>query len=159
MTMDSAGQRFVLSAPLVLDIEAFSGRELLKVKDGYFIEVRFAGTPDYNSRFYAWDAKQRKWRNYYDYDYNFSDENKAAIDFYQFYSGRKTATVQTTVNRVGLSERINTQGYNYLLNPDESKQALAKFSEFYVARMGDKAQNDQQFVLRRGRSVVGVRKF
>jgi hypothetical protein len=63
------------------------------------------------------------------------------------------------VNRVGLSERINTQGYNYLLNPDESKQALAKFSEFYVARMGDKAQNDQQFVLRRGRSVVGVRKF
>ena len=159
LTMDSAGQRFVLSAPLVLDIEAFSGRELLKVKDGYFIEVRFAGTPDYNSRFYAWDAKQRKWRNYYDYDYDFSDENKAAIDFYQFYSGRKTATVQTTVNRVGLSERINTQGYNYLLNPDESKQALAKFSEFYVARMGDKAQNDQQFVLRRGRSVVGVRKF
>jgi hypothetical protein len=36
---------------------------------------------------------------------------------------------------------------------------LAKFSEFYVARVGDKAQNEQQFVLRRGRSTVGVRKF
>lgn len=159
LTLDSVGQRFVLSASLVLDIEAFSGREMLKVKEGYFIEVRFAGAPDYNAHFYAWDAKQRKWRNFYDYDYNFPDENKAAIDFYQFYSGRKTATVHTTVNRVGLSERINTQGYNYLLNPDEGKQALAKFSEFYVARMGDKSQNEQQFLLRRGRSIVGVRKY
>ena len=159
LTLDSAGRSYVLSAPLVLDIEAFSGREVLQVKDGYFIEVRFAGAPNFNARFYAWDAKQRKWRNFYDYDYNFPDENKAAIDFYQFYSGRKTAVIQTSVNRVGLSERINTQGYNYLLNPDESKQAIAKFSEFYVARVGDKAQNEQQFVLRRGRGVVGVRKF
>lgn len=159
LTLDSSGKSFVLSAPLVLDIEAFSGREVLKVKDGYFIEVRFAGSPDYNARFYAWDSQKKKWRNFYDYDYDFPDENKAAIDFYQFYSGRKTATVQTTVSRVGLSERISTQGYNYLLNPDESKQALSKFSEFYVARVGDKAMNDQQFVLRRGRGVVGVRKY
>lgn len=157
--LDSAGKSFLLSAPLVLDIEAFSGREILQVKDGYFIEVRFAGAPNYNARFYAWDAKSKRWRNYYDYDYNFPDENKAAIDFYQFYSGRKTAAIQTSVNRVGLAERINTQGYNYLLNPDESKQAIAKFSEFYVARVGDKALNDQQFVLRRGRGVVGVRKY
>jgi hypothetical protein len=157
--LDSSGKSYLLSAPLVLDIEAFSGREMLKLKDGYFIEVRFASAPNYNARFYAWDAKQKKWRNYYDYDYDFSDENKAAIDFYQFYSGRKTAVMQTTVNRVGLSERINTQGYNYLLNPNEGKQALSKFSEFYVARVGDKALNDQQFVLRRGRGVIGVRKY
>jgi hypothetical protein len=159
LSLDSGGKKYNLSAPLVIDIEAFSGRELLKVKDGYFIEVRFAGAPDYNSRFYAWDAKQRKWRNYYDYDYDFPDENKAAIDFYQFYSGRKTAVIQTSVNMTGLQERINTQGYNYLLNPDESKQALMKFSEFYVGRVGEKAQNDQQFVLRRGRGVIGVRKY
>lgn len=159
LALDSAGKRYGLSAPLVLDIEAFSGREVLKVKDGYFIEVRFAGAPDYNARFYAWDAKEKKWRNFYDYDYNFPDENKAAIDFYQFYSGRKTATALTTVSKVGLSERINTQGYNYLLDPGESKQALAKFSEFYVARIGEKALNEQQFVLRRGRSIVGIRKF
>jgi hypothetical protein len=159
LLLDSGGKKYNLSAPLVIDIEAFSGRELLKVKDGYFIEVRFAGAPDYNSRFYAWDAKQRKWRNYYDYDYDFPDENKAAIDFYQFYSGRKTAVIQTSVNMTGLQERINTQGYNYLLNPDESKQALMKFSEFYVGRVGEKAQNDQQFVLRRGRGVIGVRKY
>lgn len=159
LLLDSGGKKYNLSAPLVIDIEAFSGREMLKVKDGYFIEVRFAGAPDYNSRFYAWDAKQRKWRNYYDYDYDFPDENKAAIDFYQFYSGRKTAVIQTSVNMTGLQERINTQGYNYLLNPDESKQALMKFSEFYVGRVGEKAQNDQQFVLRRGRGVIGVRKY
>jgi hypothetical protein len=159
LSLDSGGKKYNLSAPLVIDIEAFSGRELLKVKDGYFVEVRFAGAPDYNSRFYAWDAKQRKWRNYYDYDYDFPDENKAAIDFYQFYSGRKTAVIQTSVNMTGLQERINTQGYNYLLNPDESKQALMKFSEFYVGRVGEKAQNDQQFVLRRGRGVIGVRKY
>lgn len=159
LSLDSGGKKYNLSAPLVIDIEAFSGRELLQVKDGYFVEVRFAGAPDYNSRFYAWDAKQRKWRNYYDYDYDFPDENKAAIDFYQFYSGRKTAVIQTSVNMTGLQERINTQGYNYLLNPDESKQALMKFSEFYVGRVGEKAQNDQQFVLRRGRGVIGVRKY
>ena len=159
LSLDSGGKKYNLSAPLVIDIEAFSGRELLKVKDGYFIEVRFAGAPDYNSRFYAWDAKAQRWRNFYDYDYDFPDENKAAIDFYQFYSGRKTAVVQTSVNMTGLQERINTQGYNYLLNPDESKQALMKFSEFYVGRVGEKAQNDQQFVLRRGRGVIGVRKY
>lgn len=159
LTLDSNGKKFALSAPLVIDIEAFSGREMLKVKDGYYIEVRFGCAPDYNARFYAWDSKQNRWRNYYDYDYNFPDENKAAIDFYQFYSGRKTAVIKTAVNMTGLQERISTQGYNYLINPEESKQSIMKFSEFYVARVGEKALNDQQFVLRRGRSIVGIRKF
>ena len=159
LTLDSAGRQYNLAAPMVLDIEAFSGKQVLKVKEGYFIEVRFVCAPDYNARFYAWDGKRNRWKNHYDYDYDFSDDNMAAIDFYQFYAGRKTATVQTSVNVSGLEERIGTQGYNYLLNPDESKQALAKFSEFQVARVGEKAANENQMVLRRGRGVIGVRKF
>ena len=159
LTLDSGGRKYTLASSLVLDIEAFSGKQVLKVKDGYFIEVRFVCAPDYNARFYAWDGSRNRWKNHYDYDYDFSDENIAAVDFYQFYAGRKTATVQTSVNMAGLEERIGTQGYNYLLNPDESKQALAKFSEFHVARVGEKAANENQTVLRRGRGVIGVRKF
>lgn len=159
LTLDSAGRQYNLAAPMVLDIEAFSSKQVLKVKEGYFIEVRFVCAPDYNARFYAWDGKRNRWKNHYDYDYDFSDDNMAAIDFYQFYAGRKTATVHTSVNVSGLEERIGTQGYNYLLNPDESKQALAKFSEFQVARVGEKAANENQMVLRRGRGVIGVRKF
>jgi len=158
LTLDSAGKKYTLSAPLVIDIEAFSGKQILKVKDGYFIEVRFVCAPDYNARFYAWDGVRHRWKNHYDYDYDFSDDNIAAIDFYQFYAGRKTATIQTSVNLAGLEERIGTQGYNYLINPEESKQALAKFSEFHVARVGDKAANENQLLLRRGRGVIGVRK-
>ena len=159
LTLDSGGREYTLASSMVLDIEAFSGKQVLKVKEGYFIEVRFVCAPDYNARFYAWDGKRNRWKNHYDYDYDFSDDNMAAIDFYQFYAGRKTATVQTSVNVSGLEERIGTQGYNYLLNPDESKQALAKFSEFQVARVGEKAANENQMVLRRGRGVIGVRKF
>lgn len=159
LTLDSAGRRYNLAAPMVIDIEAFSGKQLLKVKEGYFLEVRFVCAPDYNARFYAWDEKKNRWKNHYDYDYDFSDDNMAAIDFYQFYAGRKTATIQTSVNVAGMEERIGTQGYNYLLNPDESKQALAKFSEFHVARVGEKAANENQMVLRRGRGLIGVRKF
>ena len=159
LTLDSGGREYTLASSMVLDIEAFSGKQVLKVKDGYFLEVRFVCAPDYNARFYAWDGKRNRWKNHYDYDYDFSDDNMAAIDFYQFYAGRKTAAVQTSVNVAGLEERIGTQGYNYLLNPDESKQALAKFSEFQVARVGEKTANENQMVLRRGRGVIGVRKF
>lgn len=159
LTLDSSGKKYTLSAPLVIDIEAFSGNQILKLKDGYFIEVRFVCAPDYNARFYAWDRSANRWKNHYDYDYNFPDDNLAPIDFYQFYAGRKTASIQTTVNLAGLEERIGTQGYNYLINPAESKQALAKFSEFHVARVGDKAVNENQLLLRRGRGVIGVRKY
>lgn len=159
LMLDSGGRKYTLASSMVLDIEAFSGKQILKVKDGYFIEVRFVSAPDYNARFYAWDGSRNRWKNHYDYDYDFSDENIAAVDFYQFYAGRKTATVQTSVNMAGLEERIGTQGYNYLLNPEESKQALVKFSEFQVARVGEKAANENQTVLRRGMGVIGVRKY
>jgi hypothetical protein len=67
LTLDSAGSKYTLASSMVLDIEAFSGKQVLKVKDGYFIELRFVCEPDYNARFYAWDATRNRWKNHYDF--------------------------------------------------------------------------------------------
>ena len=183
LNLDSNGHNYVLAASMVIDIEAFNGKQMLTLKDGYFIDIRFVGLPSSTSRFYAWkpnafvptsenkttlsrkysevsfQADNGKWVNQYNYDYDFSDDTIAAIDFSQFYSGRKTAITQTTINGIKLEERLHTQGFNYLLNPDESKQVIDKFSEFRVARAGEKAKGPEQFSLLRGKALIGVRRF
>ncbi len=183
LSLDSNGQKYVLAASMVIDIEAFVGKQMLTLKDGYFIDIRFVGLPNAASRFYAWkpnavisssenktpstaktakvlfQADNGRWINQYNYDYDFSDDNIAPIDFSQFYSGRKTAITQTTINCIKLEERLHTQGFNYLLNPDESKQVIDKFSEFRVARAGEKAKGSEPFALLRGKALIGVRRF
>ena len=164
LQLDSAGRSFGLSPSVLFDVQAFAqvtpgGRyEPLKVRDGYFIKVMALGATTANARFYAWKSDRNKWVNGYDYDYDFSDDWFAGTDFYQFYAGRATASRYSSRTVSNLDERFETRGFNGLLDPGESRVVLEPYSSLYVRKDGQ-GGSKETYVLRRGKSVIGVRRF
>ena len=156
---DSIGQKFPLSSVLVVDMQAYSGTQNLQLNPNAKIELRFVCDPNPWSRMYAFDtANGGKWENFYEYDYKFDDGAMVRIDFTEFYSGVKTASTGQTTDFVPTADRISKQGFNYLLGPDETRAVIEKYIEYAVKKSGTKAQNEKQFVLKRGASTVGIRR-
>lgn len=164
LQLDSAGRSFGLSPSVLFDVQAFAqvtpggAYQPLNLKDGYFIKVMALGATTANARFYAWNADRNKWLNGYDYDYEFSDDWFAGTDFYQFYAGRGTAKRYSSRSVSNLDERFETRGFNGLLDPGESRVVLEPYSSLYVRKDGQ-GGSKETYVLRRGKSVIGVRRF
>lgn len=148
----------VLSPKILLEIDARLGKEKLKVKEGYFIKVTFLNVVDTATQFYAYDEKTKKWQNYYDYDYYFDDTKIVPIDFYNFYTGKKTATEAYPGNTADLDDRFETQGYYYLLDPGVAKQTFESNGGYYFSKKITKGNEPGTYTIRRGAKLVGLKK-
>lgn len=158
LDFDSAGRKYSLSPAGLFEINAVGNGQPLRVRDGYFIKVMFMAPADTVSRFYAWNAGRAKWENTYDYDYVFDDSRIVPIDFFSFYSARKTAREVYPADRTSLDVRFETDGFFYVLEPGKNKVSLEPAGGFFVAPVTDRAPKAGAYTLRRGRSLVGLRK-
>jgi hypothetical protein len=156
LVYDSAQQKFQLNPSFLFDIQAFDGKEILSVKPGYFIEVHFVGNLNQNAHFYA--LKNQKWVHFYEYDYQFSDDHLAKIDFFQFYQGTQNAKFSGGSDLTTLDEKLEKKGYYYLLNENEAKSWVIPVKSQYVQKI-PKIADENNFLLKRGASLIGVRNF
>lgn len=148
-----------LSPKILLEIEAVSSAgNRLVVRDGYFIKVAFLNVVDTALNFYAYNVKTKKWDNFFDYDYAFDDSKIVPIDFYNFYSGKKTARESYPGEIADLDTRFETQGYYYLLDPGVVKQAFESTGGYYFAKKTTKGNDQGSYTLRRGTKLVGLKK-
>jgi len=152
---DSAGAKYILNVNSMMQLQAFAGKEPLKIRPGYFIDVRFVAHISDSARFYAFNEKKHAWEHFHDYDYGFSDDYIAKIDFYQFHSGKQTAHIQSSKNVEGLNDRFEKQGYNYLMPPRENTVNVYPYKGHLVNFDGGPKQNP--FKLTRGRPLVRIR--
>ena len=156
LVYDSAQQKFQLNPSFLFDIQAFDGKEILNIKPGYFIEVHFVGTLNQNARFYA--LKNQKWVHFYEYDYSFSDDHLAKIDFFQFYQANSNAKFTGGSDLSSLDEKLENKGYYYLLKENETKSWVTPFRNQYVNKIS-KIADEKSFLLKRGASLIGVRNY
>jgi hypothetical protein len=156
LVYDSALQKFQLNPSFLFDIQAFDGKEILSIKPGYFVEVHFVGTVNQNAHFYA--LKNQKWVHFYEYDYSFSDDHLAKIDFFQFYQGAPNAKFTGGSDVSGLDEKLENKGYYYLLKENETKSWVIPFENQYVEKIS-KIADEKSFLLKKGASLIGVRNF
>ena len=152
---DSANTNYLLDAGSYINIQAFAGNEVLKLRPGYFMDVRFVANFADSSRFYAYNAEKHSWEHFHDYDYSFTDDFIAKIDFYQFHSGKQTAHIQSSTNVEGLNDRFEKQGYNYLMPPRENTVNIYPYKGHLVSFTGGPKQNP--FKLTRGRPLIRIR--
>lgn len=155
---DSAGHRWQLSPAAMFEIAASAANTRLKLKDGYFIKIMFLDKPDSTGHFYAWNMSKNKWLNYYDYDYDFDDSKIVPIQFYNFYGTGKTASESAAVDQSDMNYRFENKGYFYLLEPNNLKVILESYQGYFVAPVADRAPQVASYTLRRGKSLIGLKK-
>lgn len=158
LEFDSASRRYQLAPTGILDIAASAGNEKLALRDGYFIKIVFLDRPDSTGHFYAWNSGKNKWDNFYDYDYNFDDSKIVPIDFYNFTAGKKTAVETFGADKSDLTWRFETKGYFYLLEPNALKASLENYGGYWVAPARDKVPAMGAYTLKRGKSLIGLKK-
>ncbi|MCC7296745.1 MAG: hypothetical protein IT244_00315 [Bacteroidia bacterium] len=158
LNFDSSKLKYDLTPTGVLEIAATAGKDILDFREGYFIKVVFLGAADTAKRFYAWGKKEGKWQNFYDYDYQFDDSKIVPIDFYNFYGGKKTAKEYFGIDRSNAEWRFESEGYFYLLEPGQARVSLENFNGYWVAPITDRAPKVGAYVLKRGKSLIGLKK-
>lgn len=158
LNFDSSRKHYQLAPSGLLDIAATAGKDILDLKEGYFIKVVFLQAPDTARRFYAWNSRTSKWENYYDYDYRFDDTKIAPIDFYNFYGGKKTAKETFGLDKSAAEWRFETEGYFYLLEPGQNRVSLENYNGYWVAPVTDRAPKMGAYTLKRGKSLIGLKK-
>jgi hypothetical protein len=158
MEFDSAGRHYQLAPSGLLEITANANNENLSLREGYFIKIVFKDKPDTNGHFYAWNATKYRWDNFYDYDYTYDDSKLAAIDFYNFYAGKKTAKEIYSKDISDLNRRFENFGYSFLLDPGEIKAGIDQIGGYWVAAARDKPASAAAYTLKRGKSLIGLKK-
>ena len=165
LNYDSSGRSYNLAPGVVFQVRAHQNNKEIRIREGYSMRLMFLSRTDTALRFYAFgrhsedrDSRSPKWQHFYDYDYHFDDSKNKPIDFYAFYSGKKTATeVYPSDDRL-LDSRFETEGYYYLLEPGMNKVSLENSGGFWVAPVKDRAPAMGAYTVRRGRGLVGLRK-
>lgn len=158
LNFDSSKRHYQLASSGVLDIAATAGNDILDLREGYFIKVVFLTSADSTKRFYGWDTRKSRWENYYDYDYRFDDSKIVPIDFYNFYGGKKTARETFGIDKSAAEWRFETEGYFYLLEPGQNRVSLENYNGYFVAPVIDRAPKMGAYTLKRGKSLIGLKK-
>jgi len=158
LNFDSSFKHYTLAPQGVLEITATDGRSTLDIRNGYFLKFSMMQKSDTTSRFYAWNSRNSKWENFFDYDYRFDDANLAVVDFYNFYAGKKNGKEMYGVDRSSISDRFENYGYFYLLEPDMQKVALENYGGYWVAPFLDRAPAANALTLKRGKNLIGLKK-
>lgn len=158
LNLDSSGKQYVLAPSAVLEISAWQDKQILQVKPGFFLLCKYLANMDTTLRFYAYNENEKKWENFYDYDYRFDDTKIVPIDFYSFYSNKQIAQDNWVSDRTNLDARFETYQYYYLLEPGESKIDLLPFGKQYIQREKQVQPNSGAYRLRRGARLVGLKK-
>ena len=150
------GQSSPLRASVVVDVQLYAGKKLLDLKPGYYMQFAFVGNKIDSAQFFA--LKNGKFVNFYEYDYNFSDEKLQNIPFYEFYHGSKTAKIIGSVDQTLLDEKFELEGYQFLLKPKEDKTYLVDFQGSLIRKVV-KLNNEKGVVLRKGSNLIGLKHF
>ena len=158
LNYDSAGKAYNLAPGVVFHFRAFASNRELRIKEGYSARLIFLSQSDTAHRFYAFHAERKKWQHFYDYDYDFDDSKNKPIDYYSFYAGKKTAGEIYPSDNSSLDYRFETEGFYYLLEPGSNRVSLENAGGFWIAPVKDRAPAMGSYNLRRGRSLVGLRK-
>ena len=158
LNYDSAGRSYALAPGVLFHGTAFRNNKPLKIREGYSIRLIFLSQTDTAARFYAFNSTKKKWQHFFDYDYDFDDSKNQPIDYYSFYAGKKTANEVYPSDNLNLDKRFETEGYYYLLEPGINKVSLENYGGYWIAPVKDRAPAMGSYNLRRGRSLVGLRK-
>lgn len=155
---DSNRAYYALHPSFCLDVRVLSSdrKHELQLKPGYFSEVNYAVGVHESDRFYAWHANQRKWMHFYDYDYQFDAPGlPAKVDFYQFYKGAETAKIRSDFQSWTLEEAFQTEGFNYLMPPQQFEMRLGKYKGHFVLDPPGNAKEIRRII--RGKNQLGIR--
>ena len=158
LNYDSAGRSYSLAPGILFHGRAFRNNKALRIREGYSLRLIFLSQTGTAARFYAFNASKKKWQHFFDYDYDFDDSKNQPIDYYSFYAGKKTAQEVYHSDNLNLDNRFETDGYFYLLEPGSNKVTLENYGGYWIAPVKDRAPAMGAYNLRRGRSLVGLRK-
>jgi hypothetical protein len=163
LNYDSSGRKYILAPGVIFQVRAMFNNKEIRIREGYSMRLMFLSRSDSALRFYALNkhAKDQKsfgWQHFYDYDYHFDDSKNKPIDYYAFYSGKKTAVEVYPSDDQTLDNRFETEGYFYLLEPGMNRVSLENAGGYWIAPVKDRAPAMGAYTVRRGRSLVGLRK-
>ena len=158
LNYDSAGRSYTLAPGVIFHCRALHNAKEIRIREGYSIRLIFLSQTDTSARFYAFNSNKRKWQHFFDYDYDFDDSKNQPIDYYGFYAGKKSAVEVYPADNRALDIRFETEGYFYLLEPGVNKVSLENYGGYWIAPAKDRAPAMGAYNLRRGRSLVGLRK-
>ncbi len=158
MRYDSSRKLYALHPSFCLSVyvSSIDKKQNLSLKPGYLAEINFNSPVPATDRFYARNRSNTQWQHFYDYDYQFEfDGMPPKIDFYQFYKGQETAKIQSDFQVWSLDQAFETEGFNYVMPPNEFEMRLGKFKGDFVLDPPGAAKEIRRIV--RGKTQVGIR--